>query len=112
MRRMFVLVGLVLAVFVFPYILNIEESEAAGLGCPTSLGNPGVRIRCLQNKARELLELNRGQQKRSEAIERTLHICEEDLNRYDEKWDARQAEVCTDPCHGPEEGAAAYGHPS
>ena len=33
MRRMFVLVGLVLAVFVFPYVLNIEDSEAAGLGC-------------------------------------------------------------------------------
>ena len=30
MRRMFILVGLVLAVFVFPYVLNIGESEAAG----------------------------------------------------------------------------------
>ena len=91
MRRKFILVGLLMAVFVLPHVLTIEESAAAGLGCPPSLSS-GARIQCLQNKARELLALNRGQQQRSEAIERTLHICEEDLNRYDEKWDARQAE--------------------
>ena len=91
MRRKFILVGLLMAVFVLPHVLTIEESAAAGLGCPPSLSS-GARIQCLQNKARELLALNRGQQQRSEAIERTLHICEEDLHRYDEKWDARQAE--------------------
>ena len=102
MRLKFILVGLLLGVFVLPYVLNIEEGEAAGLGCPPSLSS-GARIQCLQNKARELLALNRGQQQRSEAIERTLHICEDDLNRYDEKWDARH-EVCTDSSHGPDEG--------
>ena len=85
MSHRFILVGLLLAVFVLPYVLNIEEGEAAGLGCPPSLSS-GARIQCLQNKARELLALNRGQQQRSEAIERTLHICEEDLHRYDEKY--------------------------
>ena len=101
MRRKFILVGLLMAVFVLPYVLTIEESEAAGLGCPPSLSS-GARIQCLQNKARELLALNRGQQQRSEAIERTLHICEEDLHRYDEKWDTRD-KSCGDHFEGAQE---------
>ena len=41
-----------LAVFVFPYVLTIEESRAEGLGCPNSLGI-GAKIRCLESKLRE-----------------------------------------------------------
>ena len=52
MRRDFILVGLLLAVFVFPYVLTIEESSAEGLGCPNSLGI-GEKIRCLESKLRE-----------------------------------------------------------
>ena len=52
MRRDFILVGLLLAVFVFPYVLTIEESRAEGLGCPNSLGI-GAKIRCLESKLRE-----------------------------------------------------------
>ena len=52
MRRKFILVGLLLAVFVFPYVLTIEESSAEGLGCPNSLGI-GEKIRCLESKLRE-----------------------------------------------------------
>ena len=52
MRRKFILVGLLLAVFVFPYVLTIEESRAEGLGCPNSLGI-GAKIRCLESKLRE-----------------------------------------------------------
>ena len=52
MRRKFILVGLVLALFVFPYVLNIEESRAEGLGYPSSLAI-GARIKCLKNKLRE-----------------------------------------------------------
>ena len=52
MRRKFMLVGLLLTVFVFPYILNIEESSAEGLGCPNSLGI-GAQKRCLESKLRE-----------------------------------------------------------
>ena len=38
--------------FVFPYVLTIEESSAEGLGCPNSLGI-GEKIRCLESKLRE-----------------------------------------------------------
>ena len=101
MRHKFILVGLLMAVFVLPYVLNIGESEAAGLGCPNSLST-NVRIQCLQNKARQLLALNEGLQQRATAIESTLHICEDDLNRYDEKCDARHEEQCEYPDGIPE----------
>ena len=52
MRRKFILVGLLLVVFVFPYVLNIGESSAEGLGCPNSLGI-GEKIRCLESTLRE-----------------------------------------------------------
>ena len=45
MGRKFILVGLVLAVFVFPYVLTIEESDAAGEvvadpnSCPESVSS-------------------------------------------------------------------------
>ena len=64
MRRMFILVGLVLAVFVFPYVLNIEESEAAGEvvedptisnDCPV-YANSAARIVCLSNQLRQSFE--------------------------------------------------------
>ena len=52
MRRMFILVGLLLAVFVLPYVLTIEEGEAAGEvvadpnSCPENVGS-AARIICL-----------------------------------------------------------------
>ena len=52
MRLKFILVGFVLALFVFPYVLNIGESSAEGLGCPKSLGI-GEKIRCLESTLRE-----------------------------------------------------------
>ena len=52
MRRDFILVGLLVGLFVFPYVLTIEESSAEGLGCPNSLGI-GEKIRCLESKLRE-----------------------------------------------------------
>ena len=52
MRRDFILVGLLVGLFVFPYVLTIEESSAEGLGCPNSLGI-GEKIRCLESTLRE-----------------------------------------------------------
>ena len=45
MRRDFILVGLLVGLFVFPYVLNIEESDAAGEvvadpnSCPESVSS-------------------------------------------------------------------------
>ena len=53
MRRKFILVGLVLALFVFPYVLNIGEAEAQGKGMCRQFQNKIKKIQCFKKKVRK-----------------------------------------------------------
>ena len=88
MRRKFILVGLLLAVFVLPYVLTIEESDAAGEvvedptisnECPVS-ANSAARIVCLSNKLKQSNERFKRLRERYQEKKADLTVCQEDLH--------------------------------
>ena len=87
MNRKFIFVGLVLAMFVFPYVLNIEESEAAGevvddpKSCTFS-ANPTARIVCLSNQLRQAFEKFNKLNKHLQETQADLSVCHANLQTF------------------------------
>ena len=93
MRRDFILVGLLVGLFVFPYVLTIEESDAAGEvvadpnSCPAS-SNSAARILCLSNKVKQLSEQAKDFRNHLQETEAGLSECQADLQTVEQHVDA------------------------
>ena len=93
MRRDFILVGLLVGLFVFPYVLTIEESDAAGEvvadpnSCPGS-SNSATRILCLSNKVKQLSEQAKDFLNHLQETEADLTKCQAELQTVEPHVDA------------------------
>ena len=107
MNRKFIFVGLVLVVFVLPYVLNIGESEAAGEvvadpnSCPENVGS-ATQIICLRNKVRQLTEQAKDFGKHLQESKADLTVCQADLQTVEPEHEGECfEETHADPEHHP-----------
>ena len=108
MRLKFILVGFVLGLFVFPYVLNIEEGEAAGevvadpSSCPASVSQ-AARIICLQNKVRQLTEQAKHSSNDLKETHADLQVCQVDLQTVEPEHEGE----CFEETHADDEHHAS-----
>ena len=108
MRHKFILVGFVLGLFVFPYVLNIEESEAAGevvddpKSCTFS-ANPTARIVCLSNQLRQAFEKFNELNKHLQETQADLSVCQADLQTVEPEHEGE----CFEETHADDEHHAS-----
>ena len=108
MRLKFILVGFVLGLFVFPYVLNIEEGEAAGevvadpSSCPASVSQ-AARIICLQNKVRQLTEQAKHSSNDLQETQADLQVCQADLQTVEPEHEGE----CFEETHAEDEHHAS-----
>ena len=108
MRRDFILVGLLVGLFVFPYVLTIEESDAAGevvddpKSCTFS-ANPTARIVCLSNQLRQSSEKFNEVHKHLKETQADLQVCQADLQTVEPEHEGE----CFEEIHADDEHHAS-----